>query len=88
MRAVPRLCELYPDICLTTEEKARENRQSSKTSVRVVNLLTNSFNAVNMNKAACNEIPALSSHIRVTHRIAYLSKLGDLGKNENFPLTL
>jgi hypothetical protein len=26
---VPRLCELYPDICLTTEEKAR------KTSVRV-----------------------------------------------------
>jgi predicted solute-binding protein len=27
---VPRLCELYPGICLTTEEKAR------KTSVRVV----------------------------------------------------
>ena len=24
MRAVPRLCELYPDICLTTEEKARK----------------------------------------------------------------
>jgi hypothetical protein len=22
MRAVPRLCELYPGICLTTEEKA------------------------------------------------------------------
>jgi len=22
---VPRLCELYPDICLTTEEKARKN---------------------------------------------------------------
>jgi len=28
--AVPRLVELYPDICLTTEEKARK-----KTSVRV-----------------------------------------------------
>jgi hypothetical protein len=23
--AVPSLCELYPDICLTTEEKARKN---------------------------------------------------------------
>jgi len=29
VRAVSRLCEIYPDICLTTEEKAR------KTSVRV-----------------------------------------------------
>ena len=25
MWAVPRLCELYPGICLTTEEKARKN---------------------------------------------------------------
>jgi len=25
MRAVRRLCELYPGICLTTEEKARKN---------------------------------------------------------------
>jgi len=25
MRAVPRLCEFYPDICLTTEEKAWKN---------------------------------------------------------------
>ena len=25
VRAVPRLCELYPGISLTTEEKAREN---------------------------------------------------------------
>jgi len=25
MRAVPRLCELYPGTCLTTEEKARKN---------------------------------------------------------------
>jgi hypothetical protein len=29
VRAVPRLCELYPGICLTTEEK------HGKTSVRV-----------------------------------------------------
>jgi hypothetical protein len=25
VRAVPRLCELYPGICLTTDEKARKN---------------------------------------------------------------
>jgi hypothetical protein len=25
VRAMPRLCELYPGICLTTEGKAREN---------------------------------------------------------------
>jgi len=25
VRAVPRLCELYPGICLTTEVKARKN---------------------------------------------------------------
>jgi hypothetical protein len=25
VRVVPRLCELYPGICLTTEEKARIN---------------------------------------------------------------
>jgi len=25
VRAVHRLCELYPGICLTTEEKARKN---------------------------------------------------------------
>jgi hypothetical protein len=25
MRAVPRICELYPGICLTTEEKVRKN---------------------------------------------------------------
>jgi hypothetical protein len=25
VRAVPRLCELYPGICLTAEEKARKN---------------------------------------------------------------
>jgi hypothetical protein len=25
VRMVPRLCEIYPGICLTTEEKARKN---------------------------------------------------------------
>ena len=30
MRAVPRLCEVYPGICLTTEEKARKNLSQGK----------------------------------------------------------
>ena len=34
MRAVPCLCEFYPSICLTTEEKARKNlSQGKETSV-------------------------------------------------------
>jgi hypothetical protein len=36
MRAVPRLCEFYPDICLATEEKARETPvRVTETSVRL-----------------------------------------------------
>jgi len=35
-RAVPRLCESYPGVCLTTDEKARKNlNKGRKTSVRV-----------------------------------------------------
>jgi hypothetical protein len=30
MRAVPRLCEFYPGICLTTEEKARKYLSQGK----------------------------------------------------------
>jgi len=37
VRAVPRLCELFPGICLTTEEK------DGKTSVRVVILFLVGF---------------------------------------------
>jgi hypothetical protein len=32
VRAVPRLCELYPGICLTTEEKARKNLKINSAS--------------------------------------------------------
>jgi hypothetical protein len=30
MRAVPRLCEFYPGICHTTDEKARKNLSQGK----------------------------------------------------------
>ena len=30
MRTVPRLCELYPGICFTTEKKARKNLSQGK----------------------------------------------------------
>ena len=47
MRAVPRLCELYAGICLTTEEKARKTlTQSIKTSVRVEKFLVRVEKAV------------------------------------------
>jgi len=36
VRAVPRLCEFYPDICLTTEEKARKNLSQGKRNLSQV----------------------------------------------------
>jgi len=36
VRAVPRLCEFYPGICLTTEEKARKNLSQGKKNVSQV----------------------------------------------------
>ena len=35
MRAVPRLCELHPGICLTTEEKVRKNLSQGRRRVPV-----------------------------------------------------
>ena len=36
MQAVPRLCDFYPGICLTTEEKARKNLSQSKKNLSQV----------------------------------------------------
>jgi hypothetical protein len=35
MRAVPRLGELYPGICLTTKEKARKNLSQGSGTIRI-----------------------------------------------------
>jgi len=35
VRTVPRHCEFYPGICLTTEEKARKNLSQGKKNLRV-----------------------------------------------------
>jgi hypothetical protein len=35
VRAVPRLGELYPDTCLTTEEKARKNLSQGSRTIRI-----------------------------------------------------
>jgi len=40
MRAVPRLCELYPDICLTTEEEARKSLSQGSRRVPVGTMKT------------------------------------------------
>jgi hypothetical protein len=39
-RAVPRLCELYPGICLTTVEKARKNLSQGSRRVPVGTMKT------------------------------------------------
>ena len=36
MRAVPRLCEFYPGICLTAEDKARKNLSQGKKNLSQV----------------------------------------------------
>jgi len=40
VRAEPSLCEFYPSICLTTEEKARKNISQSSRRVRVGTIKT------------------------------------------------
>jgi hypothetical protein len=40
VRAVPRLCQLYPGICLTTEEKARKNLSQGSRRVPVGTMRT------------------------------------------------
>ena len=40
VRAVPRVCELYPGICLTTEEKARKNLSQGSRRVSVGTMRT------------------------------------------------
>ena len=40
VRAVPRLCELYPGFCLTTEEKARKNLSQGSRTVAVGKMKT------------------------------------------------
>jgi hypothetical protein len=35
VRALPRLGELYPDICLATEEKARKNLSQGTRTIRI-----------------------------------------------------
>jgi len=35
VQAMPRLCEIYPGICITAEEKSGKNLSQGRTSVRV-----------------------------------------------------
>jgi len=53
---VPRLCELYPGICLTTEEKARKNlSQDKKSSVKVL-FMTHKENLRQRSVKVCNPV--------------------------------
>jgi hypothetical protein len=60
--AMPRLCELYPGICLTAEEKARKNPISSRRSICLHSNTTDFVRTtfgwdVNRNQRLCNNIP-------------------------------
>jgi hypothetical protein len=43
VRAVPRLGELYPEICLTTEEKARKNLSQGSCAGKLTVVILNKF---------------------------------------------
>ena len=56
MRAVPRLCEFYPDICLTTEKKARKNLSQGKKNLSQVKK--------NLNQSAVYILPKIPTHYK------------------------
>ena len=55
VRAVPRLCKLYPGICLTTEEKARKNlsQGSRRMPVGTKTETKQTKKIINVNKTNC-----------------------------------
>jgi len=60
VRAVPRLCEFYPGICLTTEEKARKNLSQGKKNLSQVkkNLSQSTVYSI----YSCMQFWSVSSH--------------------------
>jgi hypothetical protein len=51
VRAVPRLCEFYPGVCLKTEEKARKNlNQGKKNLSQVKKILSQSTVSIHITK--------------------------------------
>ena len=51
MRALPRLCELHPDICLTTEEKSQKSLSQGSQRVPVDTTTKNTEQDVHNNKS-------------------------------------
>jgi len=66
---VPRLCEFYPGICLTTEEQARKNLSQGK---KTLSQSTYSFSATAI------------THLNVTfiHTLSVMVKLRQVLRNE------
>jgi len=63
MRAVPRLCEFYPGICLTTGEKARKPLSQGKKNLSQVNPLNPELNPI------CYLLALLAHHFLHVSRI-------------------
>ena len=66
MRAVPRLDELYPGICLTTEEKARKNLSQGSRRVPV-DMMKTEYTEQNIHN---NKLRGLSPRANYTDRAA------------------
>ena len=66
MRTVPRLCEVYPDICLTTEEKARENLSEGSRRMPVGKEYTEQSILVNRNTDVLSEMLVVTTKEGIT----------------------
>jgi hypothetical protein len=73
VRALPRLCEFYPGICLTTEEKARKNLSQGKKNLSQIRK--------NLNQSTVYMLPKTPTHYKTltNTQMTYL-----LQKNDKF----
>jgi hypothetical protein len=72
VRAVPCLCEFYPGICLTTEEKARKNLRQGKKNLSQVKK--------NLSQSTVYILPKTPTHYKglthtQTHTHTHITKL-------------
>ena len=82
MRAVPRLCEFYHGICLTTEEKARKNlsQGSRRVLVYILHITktpTHAHTLQNLHTHITNPPPHTHTHITkpTIHTHPHITKL-------------
>jgi hypothetical protein len=63
VRAVPRICELYHGICLTTEEKVRNNLSQGKKNLSQVKKKPQSEYSVHITKTLTHYKTLINMHV-------------------------